>query len=525
MNLVYNKKNLRIISIFDHKITADNQTVLKSMFPENFQDLSLWSIDKNIEYPIMNLTIKLDQEGNPKSILYKNKIVYTATIENEEKSKQLKEKQKEDIIAQFIPRNLRSSFGSDILKVWTSSTYTKPDIAKSLKNLDYFSQKVTPVLWWGCFLDAGGYGNMNRSIVFRLHNHHFITKTEVMPTPPQISTIGQYYVSKHSSLDFRRIKHYPRICGFSPHPHPPHKGRQVFYTMMETETLHPIFRDLCNNHSDEIWVPSAHNKRMFLEGGVKKEILVMPLGVDETIYKNVERIDAKDLNKLPVSGVLGKTVSQGINKFRFFSLFGWSYRKGVDILVKSFVKAFTAQDDVVLIMYSHHVGPGTAVQDVIRYAAEVRSSNYPQILFIHTVTPELEMPSLYKVGHVFVNCSRGEGYSLPQIEAAACGLPVISCNNTGMSEYLTDDNSFMITTDEKEICSPEMHWISGFYHGQLFPKLGENQINQTVNHMRYVVNNYEKAKEKGKILQEQVYQKYTWDKVTERVSDRIRYIS
>lgn len=83
----------------------------------------------------------------------------------------------------------------------------------------------------------------------------------------------------------------------------------------------------------------------------------------------------------------------------------------------------------------------------------------------------------------------------------------------------------MITTDEKEICSPEMHWISGFYHGQLFPKLGENQINQTVNHMHYVVNNYEKAKEKGKILQEQVYQKYTWDKVTERVSDRIRYIS
>ena len=114
---------------------------------------------------------------------------------------------------------------------------------------------------------------------------------------------------------------------------------------------------------------------------------------------------------------------------------------------------------------------------------------------------------------------------LPPIEAAACGLPVISCNNTGMSEYLREDNSFMITTNETETCSPEMHWISGFYHNQQFPKLGEDQINQAVKHMHFVVNNYEDAKIKGDILNNEVWEKYTWDKVTERVANRIRLIS
>jgi hypothetical protein len=70
-----------------------------------------------------------------------------------------------------------------------------------------------------------------------------------------------------------------------------------------------------------------------------------------------------------------------------------------------------------------------------------------------------------------------------------------------------------------------MHWISGYYHGQLFPRLGEDQINQAVNHMHFVINNYDIAKEKAKKLKEDVWNKYTWDKVAERASKRIKQIS
>lgn len=527
MNVVFDKRSLRVVSLLESDISSKpEQEVLRSMFPRDFAHYVLWNIKENIANCPIGLSVKLDNNSNPESLLYKGKIIYASTAEDKEKIRLKAEKDRDKILTQILPRNLRTSIGSDIIKLWQKSPYTKPEIIQDLLNFSYFSDSKTyPVSWWGVFVDAGGYSNMSRSILFRLHNYHIIAKAEMLPSPPQISQTGQYYVSKYASFNLKRIKSYPRICGFSPHPHPPHSGRQVFFTMMETETLHPTFRDLCNKYSNEIWVPSAHNKKMFIDSGVKKEIHVMPLGIDEVIYKNALTVQPKDLSKMPISNILGRSVSDGINKFRFFSLFGWSYRKGVDILIKSFVRAFTAKDDVALIMYSHHVGPDKVVQDVIRYASEVRGSNYPQILFIHSVTPESEMPSLYRIGHAFVNCSRGEGFSLPQIEASASGLPVISCNNTGMSEYLTEDNSFMITTEEKEMCSPEMHWITPYYHGQLFPRLGEDQINQAVRHMQFVVNNYDKALEKGKKLNKEVWEKYTWDKATNRISERIKEIS
>ena len=110
---------------------------------------------------------------------------------------------------------------------------------------------------------------------------------------------------------------------------------------------------------------------------------------------------------------------------------------------------------------------------------------------------------------------------MPQIEAAACGVPVISCNNTGMSEYLREENSYMITNDKTEICRPEMHWISPWYHGQQFPKIGQEQIEQAISHMHEVVNDYNKACSKGELLKRDVFDRLTWSKCANRVAKRL----
>lgn len=524
MNVVYNKSSLKVISVFDGGFSSEN--ILRQMFPDQFKELGLWHINKRINHSLVCLSVKTDENNLPNVLLYKNKEVYRRSAEEKKVMVEKRIEEGRKNFSHLLPRNLRSSMGFDIVKLWMSSPYTHPSIVPRLKDFQYFSDKsIIPVTWWGNFVDAGGYGNMNRSILFRLHNYHVLPRAEIMPTLPQISQLGQYYVSKYASIDFKRLPRCHKVCGFGPHPHTRGYGKTIFFTMMETETLHPSFRDLCNQFSDEVWVPSSHNKEVFERGGINKPICLMPLGMDEIIYGNADSISAKDPSTIHFCDILGKPISQGLNSFRFFTLFGWSFRKGIDILIKSFVKAFNSKDDVSLVIFSNHVGPNIVVRDVLKYAREIRGSDYPQILFIPGVTPELEMPSLYKIGHAFLHTSRGEGFSLPQIEAAACGLPVISCNNTGMSEYLRDDNSFMITTEEKEICSPEMHWISGYYHGQLFPKLGKDQINQAVNHMHYVVNNYDKAIEKGKKLKKLVVDQYTWDKTAERVANRIREIS
>jgi hypothetical protein len=301
--------------------------------------------------------------------------------------------------------------------------------------------------------------------------------------------------------------------------------------MMETETLHPEFVRLCNKHSDEVWVPSNHNKEVFRSSGVTAPIHVMPLGIDETIYSPVANPELGVIDGFGgFEKLVGRHPSKGIKEFKFLSLFGWSYRKGPDILIKSFVEEFDASDDVALIIVARHSGSSAPQhvnlikQEADRYAKSVRKSNFPQIVLYPHVTPEHQMPPLYRMGHVFVHTSRGEGFSLPQVEASACGLPIISCNNTGMGHYLRDDNAFLIKTNKKEVCSPEMHWITSYYHGQLFPKLGRDQINQTKAHMRYVVENYSQAVNKCHRLTEEVFAQYTWRHAAERVAKRIEEI-
>jgi glycosyltransferase involved in cell wall biosynthesis len=499
MNVVFNTKTLKVVSLFDAPpVTKSDQEILRSMFPRDFKNLSLWNISRNIDQIPVGLSVKLDKSGNPESIICRGKVLYSSTSEDKEKIRLKTEKEKDKALPQILPRLLRTSITSDLIKLWINSSFTRPDVVKSLKNLEYFSQDtIIPIEWWGNFIDAGGYGNMNRSFLFRLHNYHILAKADVIATIPQISEMGQYYVRKHAAINYRRLNRYVKICSFGPHAQTRRGAKVVFFTMMETETLHPSFRDMCNGYADEIWVPSSHNKRVFAESGIKKPIYLMPLGIDETVYSNADTVQAKDLSKMNVCDIIGKPVSQGINSFRFFTLCGWSLRKGTDILIKSFVRAFKGSDDVALIIYSNHVGPEQVRNEAIPFAKTVRGSDYPQILFIPGVTPEKEMSSLYKIGHAFVHTSRGEGFSLTQIEASACGLPVISCNNTGMSEYLRDDNAFLIKTDEVEL-KPEISWISPFYNGQLFPKLGEDQIIQAVNHMRFVVDNYDNALEKTK---------------------------
>lgn len=56
-----------------------------------------------------------------------------------------------------------------------------------------------------------------------------------------------------------------------------------------------------------------------------------------------------------------------------------------------------------------------------------------------------EVPSLLKKADVFIFPSLGEGMSLAAIEAAACGLPLILSENSGLKELITDGkNGFIV---------------------------------------------------------------------------------
>src|SRR5687767_1261824 len=102
---------------------------------------------------------------------------------------------------------------------------------------------------------------------------------------------------------------------------------------MPVEWLPPL-----RDRADDVWVYSAFNRRCYLADGIPSErVAVIPLGVDgETFRPDVA----------PSARVL-----RGTSKtFRFLFVGGTIHRKGIDILLRAWSRAFRRADDVCLVI-------------------------------------------------------------------------------------------------------------------------------------------------------------------------------
>jgi glycosyltransferase involved in cell wall biosynthesis len=97
----------------------------------------------------------------------------------------------------------------------------------------------------------------------------------------------------------------------------------------------------------------------------------------------------------------------------------------------------------------------------------------------------------------YSNCgiyiSRGEGWNLELLETMAMDKPVIASNYSAHTEYCNENNSFLVDMDEKEL-AVDNKW---FFGTSQWAKIGQNQIDQTVEHMKYCYTNNVKTNEKG----------------------------
>jgi glycosyltransferase involved in cell wall biosynthesis len=514
MTIVYDKKDNIIISSISSNFHIDisDKSLVKRMFPNSSG--SVGAVDLGVKISTNIIGGKLEfKDGIPFSIENNGKKIFNISDE-EYKFKIL---ERDDAKNKVWSNNFPFKIGKGSVKGFSDMLHRLPHtdevIRTSIEKGSYFSKEISPVEWWGSFTDAGGYANMNRSVVTRLHNHFIIPKISIYPTIKQIDNESQRILNTYASLKQKSNKH-PYVYAFTPMPHPYHPGKKIFYTMMETSTLHDVFVSHCNMYSDEVWVPSKANKELFLENGVKKPIKIAPLGIDESLY--VDNIINEDYNVSKFDTIFGQSNLKGVKSFGFLSVIQWNKRKGYDALIKAFVNAFTDKDDVCLVIATQY--PKSLIESELRKYVP-RENNLPQVLLYNSVIAINEMADFYRCFDCYVHMSRGEGFSLTQIEAAACGLPVISCNHSGMTEYLTEENSYPIYCNETEPCDPSLSSICYFYQGQRLWKVGKRQIDMASDLMRYVVDNYGEAKEKASVFRKDVEEKYTWEASVERIAE------
>ena len=165
------------------------------------------------------------------------------------------------------------------------------------------------------------------------------------------------------------------------------------------------------------------------------------VGVSEWITREAEKTFLK--NKRCV------TIYNGID-FEFFKSVTSDFRKTNDLLNKFIVlgmanKWLSEINADVLATFSAKLG-GDSVLLIIG-CNEKQAERLPEnVVTLPYISDRYQLREVYSTCDVFVNCTREESLSLVNIEAQACGTPVVTFANTGVAETVDEKSGFAVET-------------------------------------------------------------------------------
>jgi glycosyltransferase involved in cell wall biosynthesis len=216
---------------------------------------------------------------------------------------------------------------------------------------------------------------------------------------------------------------------------PPPAGRLVILQPWEFGALPEAWLEPLRG-ADEIWVPSEYVRAMYVGAGLDPaRVVTIPNGVD------LERF-----HPAPEAAPAGQPL-------RFLFVGGLIARKGADLLLPAWRRAFAGRDDVVLTIKDFGSGDlyRGGQRDAIR--AWAASGSLPRVELAPEELSPQDMAALYRSADVLVHPYRGEGFAMPVLEAMASGLPAIVTAGGPTDEFCPPEAGWRIRSRRLEFPS------------------------------------------------------------------------
>lgn len=249
------------------------------------------------------------------------------------------------------------------------------------------------------------------------------------------------------------------------------RGKYFALPFFETDTFNMKERYHLN-FPDEIIVSCDWAKDIMEANDVKKPIHVVPMGVDTKIFFPRPRPEN--------------------SKYIFTTIGKWEKRKSHDIIIECFGKAFEQTDDVELWLLTQN--PFLSPEEENFWIKKIDECSLKNKIQIFNKLPNHEAVAQFiSATDCGIYLSRGEGWNMELLETMAMNKPVIATNFSAHTQYCDNKNSMLVDIEEKEK-SFDGKW---FFGGGQWAKIGQNQIDQTIEHMRYCYKNNVKSNESG----------------------------
>tara|TARA_B100002019_G_scaffold199004_1_gene172437 strand:+ start:10632 stop:11699 length:1068 start_codon:yes stop_codon:yes gene_type:complete len=348
-------------------------------------------------------------------------------------------------------------------------------------------------------INSLGYGVAGLNICKALH-----TKTKVSLWPisePQLTSREDVAVIQQQ-VNNAALPDWDAPCVRLWHQHDMSQfvgnGQKIGFPVFELDK----FKDVEKHHLsylDKIFVCSEWAKSVILdEIDISPEhVNVIPLGVDNKTFKRVDK-QKKDA-----------TI--------FFNCGKWEVRKGHDVIAKCFNKAFTKDDNVELWMMCDN--PFCTDKETRQWQNIYMSSNLrDKIRLVNRVQTSQEVYNIMSQVDCGIFPARAEGWNLEALELLACGKHLIITDYSAHKEFCTKENSRLVSIDKIEKAY-DGKWFDGKQGS--WASIGENQIDQIVEHMRAV----HKLNTEGSLnVNEQGVEtalKFSWDNSAEKILSNV----
>lgn len=246
-------------------------------------------------------------------------------------------------------------------------------------------------------------------------------------------------------------------------------------------------------------VPSDWCRVGLIEAGAPEErIFVIPHGVDVRTFR-------------PTPGSRDRIRRQlGLARFTFMHVGGMVLSKGIDLLLRAFATLLQRGLPVQLLLKGQdaiYQSQQALAWMLGRLSEAQRVQVLENLLYIGKSYDMPTMAAIYGAADAYVAPYRAEGFCLPALEAAACGLPVIATSGGATDDFTNDTFCWGVAS--------QYGAIEG--EGCLEPDL--DHLIELMSRMVTARDFHNRASKAGP---RHVAANYTWDHVAGRIVDTVR---